>query len=128
MNNWLYIIIGALLLVCIVLIIRIYLIKKSIKETEKSLENILKTDTNNLITVSDKSVKNLASFLNRELKDLRKERLQYENGNQELKRNITNISHDLRTPLTAIRGYVDLLQEENLPQKGEEYLKIINKK
>ena len=128
MNNWLYIIIGALLLVCIVLIIRIYLIKKSIKETVKSLENILKTDTNNLITVSDKSVKNLASFLNRELKDLRKERLQYENGNQELKRNITNISHDLRTPLTAIRGYVDLLQEENLPQKGEEYLKIINKK
>lgn len=128
MNNWLYIIIGALLLVCIVLIIRIYLIKKSIKETERSLENILKTDTNNLITVSDKSVKNLASFLNRELKDLRKERLQYENGNQELKRNITNISHDLRTPLTAIRGYVDLLQEENLPQKGEEYLKIINKK
>ena len=74
MNNWLYIIIGALLLVCIVLIIRIYLIKKSIKETEKSLENILKTDTNNLITVSDKSVKNLASFLNRELKNLRKER------------------------------------------------------
>ena len=128
MNNWLYIIIGALLLVCIVLIIRIYLIKKSIKETEKSLENILKTDTNNLITVSDKSVKNLASFLNRELKNLRKERLQYENGNQELKRTITNISHDLRTPLTAIRGYVDLLQEENLPQKGEEYLKIINKK
>ena len=128
MNNWLYIIIGALLLVCIVLIIRIYMIKKSIKETEKSLEYILRTDTNNLITVSDKTVKNLASFLNRELKDLRKAQLQYENGNQELKRNITNISHDLRTPLTAIRGYVDLLQEENLPQKGEEYLKIINKK
>ena len=128
MNNWLYIIIGALLLVCIVLIIRIYMIKKSIKETEKSLEYILRTDTNNLITVSDKTVKNLASFLNRELKDLRKAQLQYENGNQELKRNITNISHDLRTPLTAIRGYADLLQEENLPQKGEEYLKIINKK
>ena len=51
MNNWLYIIIGALLLVCIVLIIRIYMIKKSIKETEKSLEYILRTDTNNLITV-----------------------------------------------------------------------------
>ena len=104
------------------------MIKKSIKETEKSLEYILRTDTNNLITVSDKTVKNLASFLNRELKDLRKAQLQYENGNQELKRNITNISHDLRTPLTAIRGYADLLQEENLPQKGEEYLKIINKK
>ena len=128
MNNWLYVIFGILLLICTILILKIYSIKKSIKEIQKSVENILNTDTNNLILISDASVKELAIFLNKELKEMRKQKLQYEYGNQELKRNITNVSHDLRTPLTAIKGYVELLKEESLTQKGEKYLSVINKK
>lgn len=128
MNNWLYVIFVILLLICTILILKIYSIKKSIKEIQKSVENILNTDTNNLILISDASVKELAIFLNKELKEMRKQKLQYEYGNQELKRNITNVSHDLRTPLTAIKGYVELLKEESLTQKGEKYLSVINKK
>lgn len=41
---------------------------------------------------------------------------------------ITNISHDLKTPLTSIVNYVNLLQRGNLaPEKEEEYLEIIRK-
>ena len=116
--------------ISIVLILKLCLIKHSIKEIEKSFTYILKADTNNIITISssDKDIKNLTININDNLTELRKQRLQYKSGNQELKKIITNISHDLRTPLTAIKGYIDLIQQENLSNKQKQYLKIVEKK
>lgn len=114
--------------IAILLITKIYYMRKSIKEIETSLDNILKENTNNLITISssDKEIKKLASLLNIELKKLRDEQLQYENGNQSLKSIITNLSHDIRTPLTVINGYIELINKnkENTPQ----YIGIIERK
>lgn len=127
-NMWIYIISIILCMVLLFLAIKLYLIKKSIKEIRVSIHKIVKTDTNQLLTISssDKEMKKLANDLNKELQDLRKEKLQYQNGNQELKRIITNISHDMRTPLTAISGYIDLMKENK--EKQKEYMKIIEKK
>lgn len=41
---------------------------------------------------------------------------------------ITNVSHDLRTPLTAIITYVDLLKQETDQDKAKEYIEIIDQK
>lgn len=41
---------------------------------------------------------------------------------------ITNVSHDLKTPLTAIITYVDLLKSEEDPEKCKEYLEVLEKK
>ena len=114
---------------CIILLIKIYIMKKTIREINDSLKYILKSDTNNLISITseDRDIKNLAISLNKELKNLRTKQLQYENGNQNLKRMITDISHDLRTPLTAISGYSELLEEYS-NEKQREYIKIINQK
>ena len=119
-----------LFLICMILIIKLYFMKKSIKEIEESLNNILKSDTNNLLAISsaDTDIKSLANSLNTELMELRKQQLQYKNGNNELKNIITNISHDLRTPLTAIKGYLDLMQDDNLSENQKKYLNIIQKK
>lgn len=54
--------------------------------------------------------------------------IEYKQGNQSLKSAITNISHDLRTPLTAIRGYVELMEDENPNQQQQDYLRIIDAK
>ena len=110
------------------IVIKLYFLKKSLKEIRISLDIILKTDTNQLLTISstDKEMKAFVNDLNKELQNLRKEKLEYENGNQELKKIITNISHDIRTPLTAIQGYVDLMKENT--EKQEEYRQIIEKK
>lgn len=130
MNIELSIIGIVLFFICILLIVKIYFMKKSIKEIELLLRNILESDTNNLLTISssDKEIKKLTNNLNVELKELRKQRLQYQTGNQELKSSITNISHDMRTPLTAISGYIDLIKEDKNIAKREEYLKIIESK
>ncbi|WZL72990.1 HAMP domain-containing sensor histidine kinase [Clostridiaceae bacterium 35-E11] len=41
---------------------------------------------------------------------------------------ITNVSHDIRTPLTSIITYVDLLKKEKNPPKSQEYIEIIDQK
>lgn len=130
MNIVLLVTIGILSFCCILFILKIYFMRKSIKEIETNFNYIIKADTNNIITISstDKNIKNLAINLNKELVDLRTQKLQYKSGNQELKKIITNISHDLRTPLTAISGYIDLINEEQLTEKQKKYLKIIQKK
>ena len=125
----LYIIVAILLFICIALILKLYFMKKSIKEISASLEEILNLKSNNILTISssDNDLKLLTSKINKELKSLSKQRLQYENANQILKRNITNISHDIRTPLTAINGYIGMLRDnDNI--KNDKYIKIIQEK
>lgn len=125
-----YIIITILIIILVFMIIKLYFIKKSLKEIQNQINEILLTDTNNLLTISssDKEIINLANCLNIELKKLRKEKLQYENGNQELKTVMTNISHDIRTPLTAISGYLELIKENNEENIQKEYIEIIDRK
>lgn len=129
MSIWFYLFLIVLCL-SIFLILKIIIMKNEINNIAKSISSIINADTNNLITVSsnDKELKRLATSLNKSLKNLRKLELEYKNGNQELKSSITNISHDLRTPLTAIRGYLDLMDSSNLDSKQIKYLSIIDSK
>lgn len=131
MGTWLWVLIIAFLSVLIAaLIIKIISLKRAVKEIEESLSEKLTTDTNTLIDISsnDKRIRSLAGTLNRELAVFRKEKLRYMNGNNELKNFVTNISHDLRTPLTAICGYIELLEREEKTKEAEKYLDIIKKR
>ena len=105
-------------------------LRNSIQEVADELDEKLKTDTNTLISISsgNRKIRSLAEQMNRQLMELRIERLRLKQGDTELKGAITNISHDLRTPLTAICGYLDLLEQETLPQKSKNYLNIISER
>ena len=87
---------------------------RSMEEICDQMEDRLEGDTNNLLTLStrDPHARRLAARLNAQLRLLRQQRRQYLNGDRELKEAVTNISHDLRTPLTAICGYLDLLDRQ----------------
>ena len=116
-----------LLAISFLLILKIYLLRKSIEEIEREFSYRLKTDTNTLIDVSshDRQIKKLAESINIQLRELRKERRHFQQGDFELKEAVTNISHDLRTPLTAIYGYLDLLENEEKSEAVKRYLDII---
>lgn len=119
-----------LLILCffiLILFIKIHLLRKSVKEIEEAFAEKLKHDTNTLITVSsrDKVILRLANNINIQLRKLRQERHRYQQGDREIKDAVTNISHDLRTPLTAICGYLDLLEQEKLSKNASRYLTII---
>lgn len=111
----------------LVFLIKVILMKKAAREIREKLPEKLKTDTNTLIDISsaDKDMRALAADLNTQLAVLRREQLRYTQGDAELKTAVTNISHDLRTPLTAICGYLDIIKKEEKSEKLSGYLDII---
>ncbi len=127
MEKLLLAVIGLLLTVIAALLIKIYFMRKSAKEIFDAFSERLASDTNTLIGVSsrDTYMRKLAAEINVQLRLLRKERHRFQQGDLELKEAVTSISHDLRTPLTAICGYLDLLEQEEKSDKVERYLSYI---
>ena len=107
--------------------IKIWSLRKAARELRQDFAQKLAGDTNVGLSVScgDREMRKLASELDSQLKLLRKAQLRYELGDQEIKTAVTNISHDLRTPLTAISGYLQLLRNEEVSAQAREYLDII---
>lgn len=119
-----WILCGILLILNFILVLKILFVKKDLDELVIEFRNCLKKETNNLLTLPthDYHVRKIASEINSELKLLRKQRHSYMNGDRELKEAVTNISHDLRTPLTAIYGYLDLLESEDKSEDVKFYI------
>lgn len=101
--------------------------RHSVKEIVEEMKDKMSVDTNTLITVStaDAYLRKLAAKLNQQLIELKQERRKYETGDAELKLAVTNISHDIRTPLTAICSYLDLLDETEKSDAAARYLEVI---
>lgn len=123
---------AALIIVVLVLIIavltaKIILLRSAADAIAQQFDDRLRADTNTPITLScrDAYMRQLASAINDALRELRRQRLRYENGDRALKTAVTNISHDLRTPLTAIRGTLDLLEREDASPNTRRHLAII---
>lgn len=117
-----------LLIIVLALLVKVRLLQRSMDEIARELGERLSTDTNVLISISsrDAHARRLAVDLNRQLRLLREQRRRFQSGDRELKEAVTDISHDLRTPLTAICGYLDLLAREDLSPETERYLTLIS--
>lgn len=125
MGLWICLILIGVLVLCL------YRYKKQLQSMTDQLEFILKTDTNQLMTIdiSSKEIKKLAEVLNQILKKHKQMDIRMKKTDQAFKQGITNLSHDLRTPLTSARGYVEMLQNEDLSEeKKKEYLKIVGER
>ena len=130
MEFWVVLIIIALAFCVVGSLLYLLSLRASLKEVARELNDKLKTDTNTLISISsgDRAMRTLASEINCQLHLLRKERLKLQHGDMELKNAVTNISHDLRTPLTAICGYLDLLAQQPQSVASERYLSLIRER
>ncbi|MDO5039146.1 MAG: HAMP domain-containing sensor histidine kinase [Clostridium sp.] len=125
------IIIVFLLFIIIILIIFLILLIRNIKALRFDVEKLNNRKTNELLKIKYPSIEieKLIIEINKSI-ILRKETEEkYRCMDLELRQAIANISHDLRTPLTSIIGYVQLLKDESIDKDvKEEYLNIIEKR
>ncbi|MCI8379409.1 MAG: HAMP domain-containing histidine kinase [Lachnospiraceae bacterium] len=124
---WIFVLCAILIITSAILSIKILLIYKSIKEIRRGFLEKLEDDTNTLISISstDKAICALANDINIQLRKLRKQQLRFQLGDTEIKNAVTNISHDLRTPLASICGNLDLLEQEELSEAASRYTEVI---
>lgn len=109
----------------------IFRLKYDLKGVTKVLNEIKDLETNTRLTTKtfNKDVVNLANLINKILDKNKQTILEKELQTREFRQGITNISHDLRTPLTSVKGYLDLLNSTNLSKEKEKlYLDIISKR
>ncbi len=130
MELWCIVLICSLALAALCLLAYLLVLRHSLREAAEELDEKLRTDTNTLISIStgDRAMQSLVTHINRQLQALRRERLRLHSGNAELTAAVTNISHDLRTPLTALCGYLDLLEQEPQTEAAARHLAVIRER
>ena len=104
-------------------LIRFISLKKQLRKIEKQIYSKERVN----ITLNDKDVERLAETINTTMQVQKQLRIDIMNREERLKQNISDIAHDLRTPLASIRGYITLLKNCT-EQEKKEYLNIIERK
>lgn len=117
-----------LVLLCAGLAVRQAILEKGLRRAARRMREQMANETTARLALPCPSAgaEELLSCLNQLLELRQEERALYRRKEQELRRQIANVSHDLRTPLTSILGYLQLLEGEGLPlEKRAEYLAVV---
>ena len=124
------VIIGCLAAVILILLLRLIVIKKNIREATEELKKTRDEEYNRQIriTLSDRDMEKLAAELNKNIDYQKSLKLETEQSRQSIKQSVADIAHDLRTPLTVIKGNLQMLDKEELLPKARENLKISEQK
>lgn len=113
-------------LICLIFILAFSLL--SIIRTIRNINKQIKEKRKIRVSLSNKYIEELAYQINQKDTLHKKLQTQIKQEEEQLKQSISNISHDLRTPLTSIQGYLTLLQECESKREQEQYIKIIKAK
>jgi len=108
-----------------------FLLRKEIKGITLQLQEINRNKTNSKIKISstNSGVEELALEINKMLEEKRKSEIEHKRMDTELRQAIANMSHDLRTPLTSIMGYIQLIEDDNLSsEERKEYIDIVKRR
>jgi signal transduction histidine kinase len=125
--------------VCIVLItlvlllaVRLYFLHLALRSASEDMEEIEAAPEQNRQLKSrstNHELERLLGRINLLYTERQKERIVYQRREQQIRQEIENISHDLRTPLTSILGYLDLIEDDDTSTaEREEYLGIIRRR
>jgi signal transduction histidine kinase len=106
-------------IVSVILLFLLILQKHGIKNITRQLNAIHTKDTNLLVHSphGNKTSDELINEINEMLKEVRCNRIDYSRKSHNLEQMMTNISHDLRTPLTSAMGYINLINNAQLSEE-----------
>ena len=120
-----------LIMVIFVLLAYLFFIKKELKRISEEIEIVRSSNSNNLVhnEYRTKEISLLTNKINSLIVEIKQVEQEYGNKDKALMKMITNISHDLRTPLTSAIGYINLIQTSSLSKEEEQFeLKTIEER
>lgn len=126
-EDMVWITLGAII-IAVICLIRYELYRNQIKQFRDSIKFIGQHNSNMRISqeISNKEIADLVSDLNHLMQKHRQMEQEVEKKEQALKDLVTNLSHDIRTPLTSLDGYFQLLMTCNDVKERDRYYQIIN--
>lgn len=122
---------AVLFIVCIRLAVRIFALKREMRNIKNELPLTRHISYNRQLTVAilDKDLSEMTAEMNRNLDYQKRLKYETERGERNLKQSVSDIAHDLRTPLTVIKGNLQMLErEEQLSPRGLDYLRVCMEK
>lgn len=126
-----YFILAGAVLTAFYFCIRCILLKRAVKEAAEELREITEDlEQNRIVKLPgpQHEMEMLLEEVNRNLEAIRRTRVSYQEKERTLQKQIENISHDLRTPLTSILGFLDLIDAGALREEDRESLEVVRKK
>lgn len=126
-----YIIAAAAVMAAVYFAVRSFLLKRTLRKASRELREIAQSLEENRVLKLETADRDLEEFfaeINRALGAIRREKNEFSRREQEFKKQIENISHDLRTPLTSILGYLKLMDMESMPEEERENLDTVRRK
>lgn len=115
------------IIIALVSIIILILYRRQIKSICRQLAFISKHNSNMIVTqnIMFHEMSEVIEQINIILEIQKKQKIDYQRKDSILKEIITNLSHDIRTPLTSLDGYFQLLVEADVKVDREHYTEII---
>lgn len=114
------------IIICAILTFYIICIKLQLGSIKRQLDKRREEEASNpvIIEIKDRSIEKMTAALNKTLRQENALRVSQEIKEQEFKNLITNISHDIRTPLAVMKGYLQLMHRTDMDGTAREYLEI----
>ena len=112
-------------------VIRYYMLEADLKSACRQMEEIGQNPEDNrilLVAHANVYMEQFLAICNSYIEQNQKARIFYKNRERKLRRQIEAISHDLRTPLTAMLGYLELLSMEKMNDESREALDVVMRK
>lgn len=120
---------GVLIMILLGLIGYHVMLRMQIKRIREILNNRIENNTQEMVSCEmlDNQLTKLVASINTCLKKEESVLLQAVREERQFKEMIANVSHDLRTPLTAVKGYQQLLEQSELDEKQRDALAVAQK-
>ena len=121
----------ALGILCIILGLHLFSLRRGIQYLRKDFHEIKESrqaERHLNLSVPDGELERLAVEINEYIACYYQELENLRNNSEEIRKEITHISHDLRTPLTSILGYMELLYDDNMTDEQKEIYEVIRRR
>lgn len=116
---------AVLIALCVWLLIYIGRMKRELRNIKNELEATMDKSYNRQVSVDlfDRDLSDMTKQLNKNLDYQKQLKLEAEKAEKSIRQSVSDIAHDLRTPLTVMKGNLQMLRmEEELSSKGNRYL------